>query len=196
MPMQTINKFQNIYLIGPMGAGKSSVGRQLAKLSKKQFFDTDAEIEKRTGVTISWIFEVETETGFRKREETIIAELTKMDNIVLSTGGGCIITKNNRLNLATSGIVVYLKVSFDIQVKRTSRHTGTRPLLEVADPADILTELNAERAPLYEEIADLIYETDNKTPRAIASKILKDIEKMEQETKTKAPHETQTNDKH
>lgn len=168
-------KFNNIYLIGPMGAGKSSVGKHLAKLTKKQFFDSDAEIEKRTGVAISWIFEVEQEAGFRKREEKVIDELTQMDNVVLSTGGGCIVTKNNRIHLSKNGIVVYLKVSFDVQLQRTSRHTATRPLLEVSNPADILRKLNAQREPLYKEIADLTYETDNKTPRAIASKIIKDI---------------------
>lgn len=170
--------YNNIFLIGPMGSGKSSVGKCLAKISKKDFYDSDHEIQRRTGVSISWIFEVETETGFRKREENVISELVKLDNVVLSTGGGCIVTPMNRRHLSEHGVVIYLKVSLPIQVERTSHRKDTRPLVDVPNPKEKLMELNKIREPLYEEIADLVYDTDNKTPKNIANQIIKDVKKL------------------
>lgn len=169
---------KNIYLIGPMGAGKTSVAKWLARKGKLKYYDTDHEIEERTGVSISWIFEVEQETGFRQREENVIRELTKLDRVVLSTGGGCIVTPNNRKHLSKTGIVIYLKVSLAEQLKRTRRYTGKRPLIEVNDRKQRLIELNKQREPLYMEVADLIYETDYRTPQQIAAEILKDIKKL------------------
>lgn len=170
--------YNNIFLVGPMGSGKSSVGKYLAKITKKDFYDSDHEIQSRTGVSISWIFEVETEAGFRRREQNVIAELIKLNNIVLSTGGGCVVTPANRKSLSQHGVVIYLKVSLPIQVERTSHRKDTRPLVDVPNPEKKLIELNQQREPLYEEIADLVYDTDNKTPKAIANQIAKDIKKL------------------
>ncbi len=169
-----MTKTNNIYLIGPMGAGKTSVGKQLAKLTKLRFYDTDTEIMERTGVQLSWIFEVEKEAGFRKREQDMIAELTALKDIVLSTGGGSILKPENRQCLSANGFVIYLSVSLGKQLQRTSRQKVTRPLLEQPNPEQILIQLNKEREPLYVEIADFTYNTDDYTPIALAKKILKD----------------------
>lgn len=169
-----MNETPNIYLIGPMGAGKSSVGRILANMTGRTFYDSDHEIMERTGVKISWIFEVEKEVGFRKREAMVIEELCQQNKIVLSTGGGSIITESTRENLKKSGIVIYLKVSLEEQVQRTKR-TDTRPLLEVADPRAKLIELNTFRTPIYESLADFTINTDHKQPKKIAEEILSKI---------------------
>ncbi len=161
-----------------MGSGKTSVGKQLAQLKKTTFYDSDLEIERRTGVTVSWIFEVEKEAGFRKREEETIADLTTMNDIVMATGGGSIISEKNRERLKSTGIVIYLKVSFEVQFKRTRRRKSTRPLLNQPNPKEKLTKLNQEREPLYRETADLIYDTDQFIPLALAKKILNDIKKL------------------
>ncbi|MCH9769891.1 MAG: shikimate kinase AroK [Gammaproteobacteria bacterium] len=169
-------KIDNIFLIGPMGSGKSSIGVKLAKLAKLEFFDSDMEIIRRTGVDISWIFEMESEAGFRKREVELIKELSYSKNIVLSTGGGTIVMAENREQLKHHGVVVYLCVSLDKQLDRTSRHQVTRPLLEQhPDPRSRLIELNKEREPLYSEIADLTYNTDSTTPAELAKQIWQDV---------------------
>ena len=116
-------KLNNIYLIGPMGSGKTTVGKSLAALTRKTLYDSDHEIERTTGVDISWIFEVEGEAGFRKREETVIAQLTQMNHIILSTGGGAVLASNNRQHLAQNGVVIYLQVSVNKQLKRTLNPT-------------------------------------------------------------------------
>lgn len=170
-------KKANIYLIGPMGAGKSSVGKVLALLTGFTLYDTDHEIMARTGVKISWIFEIEKEAGFRRREAEIIDELTRSDGIILSTGGGCVVTPINRDNLKKNGIVVYLQVNLKEQLRRTKR-TETRPLLEVSDPKAKLIELNTAREPLYEEIADLTIKTSNKKPIDIAKEIISKIKSL------------------
>lgn len=161
-----------------MGTGKTSVGKQLSQLTHKPFFDSDIEIEKRTGATVSWIFQVEQEAGFRKREREIIAELTSMQNIILSTGGGSVVTAENCQLLKERGIVVYLEVSFDIQFSRTSKRFGTRPMLVTDNPKLTLEKLNQQREPLYRQIADLTYCTDHLEPRQIAKQILHDIKKL------------------
>lgn len=158
-----------------MGSGKTSVGLQLAKLVHKPFYDSDTEIEHRTGASVSWIFELENEEGFRKREAKAIKDLTHLNGIILATGGGCILNANTREYLKSNGIVVYLKVTLPEQIKRASHRHGTRPLLNVPNPAEKLTQLNTEREPLYLEIADLKYDTDTKTPKEIALQILHDI---------------------
>ncbi len=168
-------KKHNLYLIGPMGSGKTSVGRQLASLTKQPYYDSDQEIEQRSGVTVSWIFEKEGEPGFRQREEDIIAELTALDGIILATGGGCVVRDNNRKRLHDNGIVIYLKVSLPIQYERTSRRKGVRPLMESNNPKAKLAQLNAAREPLYAEIANLIYDTDLLEPKTIAQKIVDDV---------------------
>lgn len=167
-----MNKSSNIYLIGPMGAGKSSVGRVLATLTGRQFYDSDHEIIERTGVKIAWIFEIEKETGFRLREAMIIKDLCQQENIILSTGGGCIVTPSTREVLKKTGTVIYLKVGLAEQLTRTKR-TDTRPLLEVENPKAKLIELNQSRTPIYETLADYTIKTDKKKPKKIAEEIMK-----------------------
>lgn len=166
---------KNIYLIGPMGAGKTSVGKQLAELTGAAFIDSDNEIEKRTGVSIAWIFEKEKEAGFRKRETEIIKELTERKNIILSTGGGSIVTEKNCHYLKSTGFVVYLTVSFDVQFERTSRRKGARPLLNAPNSKETLETLNKNREPIYKELADITIDTDHCSPQEVAKIILKKI---------------------
>ena len=161
---------RNVFLIGPMGSGKTAVGRQLARLLGLEFRDSDAEIERRTGVDIPFIFEKEGESGFRARERDAIDALTARDGVVLATGGGAVMLTENRERLAQRGRVVYLRTSVRQQVERT-RHGRGRPLLDTDDPAARLTQLMAVRAPLYEEIADLIVETDGRRVAAVADDI-------------------------
>lgn len=146
---------QNIYLVGLMGAGKTTVGRQLAKRLGRPFLDSDQEIEARTGVRIPTIFEIEGEDGFRRREAQTIAELTAESNIVLATGGGVVLNPENRRRLRETGWVVYLNVPPVLLYERT-RHDRSRPLLRVPDPLAKLEELHAQRDPLYREIAHLV----------------------------------------
>ena len=158
-----------------MGSGKTSVGKVLSRLSHHILIDSDHEIEKRTGVDIPWIFEVEGETGFRKRETEVIGELTKMQGIILSLGGGAVLSLMNRQCLVQNGIVIYLRVSIDQQIKRIMANKQTRPLLITHDTQEKLLELNRIREPLYREIADLIYETDFLTPHELAKIIMRDV---------------------
>ena len=144
---------RNIFLVGPMGAGKSTIGRHLADELHLDFFDSDQEIERRTGADIAWIFDLEGEDGFRKREENVINDLTDKQGIVLATGGGSIVTKAVRNRLSARGIVVYLQTTIDKQVARTQRDKR-RPLLQNEDPEQVLRDLAEMRNPLYEEVAD------------------------------------------
>jgi shikimate kinase len=159
-----------IFLVGPMGSGKSAVGKQLARMLRRDFRDSDAEIEARTGVDISLIFEKEGEAGFRRREREVIESLTLIDNIVLATGGGAVLDGGNRALLASRGFVVYLDASVDQQLERT-RASGHRPLLDTADPAARLATLMAEREPLYREIANLTVVTDDRMVKEVAQEI-------------------------
>ncbi|MGB5690538.1 MAG: shikimate kinase AroK [Woeseiaceae bacterium] len=165
---------KNIFLVGPMGAGKSAVGRQLARTLHLTFVDSDDEIESRTGVDIPFIFEKEGEGGFRKREAAVIDDLTRMDGVVLATGGGAVLSADNRSNLGGRGLVVYLYTSVDQQVTRTEKGRE-RPLLENGDPREILEDLLQQRDPLYREIADLVVETDGRRVHAVASQIIENI---------------------
>nr|WP_193787128.1 shikimate kinase AroK [Legionella adelaidensis] len=167
-------KVRNIFLIGPMGAGKSTIGRTLAKELKLEFYDSDEVIEERTGADISWIFDVEGEEGFRRREQRVIEELTQKNNIVLATGGGVIMTPENRNALAARGTVIYLKTSLQQQFERTKRDTK-RPLLRTNDLEKRLECLREEREPFYEELADISFETDKLTVKAVANNIIKYI---------------------
>ena len=153
-----------------MGAGKSTIGRLLAKKLHLEFFDSDREIERRTGADIPWIFDVEGENGFRDREEQIIDELTSLDDIVLATGGGAIKRPANRRVLAERGTVVYLEVSLDAQIARTERDRN-RPLLQGDDPAGTLRRLMIEREPLYREIADHVVPTGGLSARIVAQNL-------------------------
>jgi len=162
---------QNLFLIGPMGAGKSAVGRQLARLLHLEFLDSDEEIESRTGVDIPFIFEKEGEAGFRKREAKVIEDLSQQDGVVLATGGGVVMDPQNRNHLGARGFVIYLHTSVDQQLART-RKGRDRPLLDNDDPRAVLDALMEIRDPLYREIADLTVETDGRKVRAVANEIL------------------------
>jgi shikimate kinase len=167
----------NIFLIGPMGAGKSTVGRQLAKALDKEFVDCDREIEERTGVTIAIIFEVEGEEGFRKRERAMIEQLTERDDIVLATGGGVVLDEENRSRLRTRGFAIYLNAPIDLLVERTARDRQ-RPLLQTDDPKAKLTDLANEREPLYRQVADMVVKTDRRTARHVVKEIVRRISQL------------------
>ena len=165
----------NLFLVGPMGSGKSAVGKQLARLLGLPFYDSDTEIERRTGVDIPFIFEKEGEAGFRQREHETLEVLTAMRHIVLATGGGAVLLPENRRILAERGRVVYLKTSIAQQAERV-RLGRSRPLLSMVDPAVKLGELMELRAPLYTEIADVTVTTDNRKVRAVAEDILRELD--------------------
>jgi shikimate kinase len=156
----------NVFLVGLMGAGKTTVGKQLAKHLHKQFLDSDHEIEKRTGVRIPVIFEIEGEAGFRARETSMIEELASQENIVLATGGGAVLNPYNRAVLRKNGIVVYLRASVEDLWQRT-RHDKNRPLLQTADPRAKLEELFGQRDPLYRETAHLVVDTNKQSVHAL-----------------------------
>jgi shikimate kinase len=162
---------QNIFLIGPMGSGKSAVGRQLARMLHLTFVDSDDEIESRTGVDIAFIFEKEGEDGFRAREVRVIDDLSNMDAVVLATGGGAVIDPESRSRLGARGFVVYLYTTVEQQLQRTEKGRD-RPLLEAGDRTDILETLMKVRDPMYREIADLVVETDGRKVKAVANEIL------------------------
>ena len=167
---------RNIFLIGPMGAGKSTIGRELAERLHLQFFDSDHEIERRTGADIAWVFDLEGEEGFRKREETVIDELSEKQGIVLATGGGSVISLQVRNRLSARGIVVYLETTIDKQVARTQRDRR-RPLLQTStDSRTVLENLAVERNPLYEDIADVIIKTDDQSAKVVAHKIIERLD--------------------
>jgi shikimate kinase len=173
------DEIKNIYLIGPMGSGKSTVARFLAKLCCKSIVDSDEEIIRQTGVDISWIFDKEGEAGFRKRETKVIKYLTAMENIILATGGGVVVKEENRRCLQETGLVIYLQVSPIEEMERISRRKGVRPLLATHDSPDKLLALNSARYPLYEEIADITYDTDQRTPQEIARIIYQEINRSD-----------------
>lgn len=153
-----MSKRDNLYLVGLMGAGKTTVGRLLARHYGCAFHDSDHEIEARTGVKIPIIFEIEGEAGFRKREEGVIAELTAMTGIVLATGGGAVLSAITRDNLRKNGVVIYLRGTPEHLYERT-RHDRNRPLLQTEDPLARLRELYQQRDPLYREVADIVVDT-------------------------------------
>ncbi len=157
----------NIYLIGPMGSGKTAVGRQLARDIGRPFYDSDREIERRTGVEIALIFEKEGEAGFRIRECDAIEELSRVEGAVIATGGGAILNPANRERLKATGTILYLKTSVDEQLRRTRRNRA-RPLLQTDDPRAVLERLAEIRRPIYESIADITLDTGGQRVRAVA----------------------------
>lgn len=162
----------NIFLIGPMGAGKTTIGRQLARRLKMDFYDSDRVIEEHTGVDIPLIFEKEGEKGFRKRELAVINELTRKENIILATGGGVVLDKTNRKNLIERGTVIYLNSSLKSLLKRT-RKDKNRPLLHGKEsPEAILTRLLEQRDPLYRETANYTIDTSNNSIRGVIQAII------------------------
>lgn len=168
----------SVYLVGPMGAGKTTIGRQLSELLKLEFVDSDHEIEARTGANIPWIFDVEGEEGFRAREEAVIDELTQRRQIVLATGGGVVMREPNRRHLHDRGVVVYLLTPVSVQMERTSRDRN-RPLLRTPDPRRRLTELMELRDPLYRETAHVIMPTEGGSARDVAMRIIHALEERD-----------------
>lgn len=165
---------RNIFLVGPMGAGKSTIGRQLAQQLNMEFYDSDQEIEKRTGADVGWVFDVEGEEGFRDREEKIINELTEKQGIVLATGGGSVKSRETRNRLSARGVVVYPKLR-----SRSSWpvRSAIASLLQVdAPPREVLEALADERNPLYEEIADVTIRTDDQSAKVVANQIIHMLE--------------------
>jgi Shikimate kinase len=162
---------RNIFLVGPMGAGKSTIGKHLADQLHMEFYDSDQEIERRTGADIGWVFDVEGEEGFRRREEQVIEELTEMQGIVLATGGGAVKSVQTRNRLSARGIVVYLETPIEKQFARTQRDKR-RPLLQTEeDPKDVLIRLAEEREPFYREVADYVVRTDEQSAKLVANQI-------------------------
>lgn len=166
---------ENLFLVGLMGAGKSTVGRQLARRLKRSFYDSDHEVERRCGVGIPVIFDIEGERGFRAREAQVIAELAALDGIVLATGGGVVLDAENRRRLAARGTVVYLHARPADLYDRV-RHDRHRPLLANADPLIKLEELYAQRDPLYREVADLVVNTGKQSAQALVRDLLARLE--------------------
>lgn len=164
------NKQSLVVLVGPMGAGKTTIGRLLAQQLGFEFFDTDHEIEKATGASVSWIFEKEGEAGFRRRETNTLSRLTERHQTVLATGGGAVVTPANHAYLKR-GIVVYLRAEVAVQYERTSRDRN-RPLLQIANPKQRLTELFEQRDPLYQALADIVVTTGHLSPRRMVNEIL------------------------
>jgi len=169
---------QNIFLVGPMGAGKSTIGRQLAESLSYEFRDSDHEIQRRTGVDIPTIFEYEGEEGFRERESQAIEDLIAEDRIVLATGGGAVMRPENRQALAARGMVIYLHCSPDQQHARTVRDRN-RPLLDTDDPLQRLRDLMEEREPLYRQVADMVVSTEKRGTVSVVKEILRRLESEE-----------------
>lgn len=161
---------ESIFLVGPMGSGKSTVGRLLAERLSYNFIDTDHVIEDKTGVDIPMIFDIEGEAGFRRREKSVIDEFSQLPETVLATGGGAILDEDNRKNLRSRGFVVYLKSSVDALVHRT-KHDKNRPLLQINDPKKVLTEILEQREAFYLGVADCVIETE----RAPILRVVKEI---------------------
>jgi shikimate kinase len=168
----TMTEQRNIFLIGPMGAGKSTIGRHIAQMLHLDFHDSDAEIEKKTGADIAWIFDVEGEAGFRVREKSMVDNLSQKHGVVMATGGGVVEDAENCNNLSARGIVVYLKTTVDKQVARTIKDKR-RPLLQTKDPRAVLEALAVKRNPLYDDVADYTIETDERSAKVVASHIIK-----------------------
>lgn len=173
--MDKLNDIGNVYLVGLMGAGKTTVGRMLAKRLNLDFVDSDREIEARTGVSIPTIFEIEGEDGFRNREAQVIAALSMQGGQVVATGGGAVLLKENRDNMRKSGFVVFLNASPYVLMERT-RHDRNRPLLQVADPLKKLTELLSHRDQFYREVAHLVVDNGRVNTQTLLQMLIKGVE--------------------
>ena len=170
------NKYEsrNVFLVGLMGAGKTTIGRSLAKRLGMPFIDTDQVIEARTGVSIPTIFEIEGEDGFRKREAQTIEEFSLKHNQIVATGGGGVLRPENRANMRAGGFVVYLNVPPPILIERT-RHDRNRPLLQVADPLARLNDLFVKRDPLYREVADLVIDGSRMSAQSVLQLLIREL---------------------
>lgn len=167
----------NLILIGPMGAGKSTIGRLLAAELSRDFFDSDHEIQARCGADIPWIFDVEGEAGFRDRETQMIDELTRREGVVIATGGGAVLREENRRALRERGTVIYLFTTVEQQLRRTAKDRN-RPLLQRPDKEAVLREMFALRDPLYRATADIIVRTDRRGPRAVVNEIVRRVTRL------------------
>ncbi len=172
--MGAVNK---VFLIGPMGAGKTTIGRHLATELSLPFIDTDHEIEDRCGADIPWIFDVEGEQGFRVREHKVLQDICASTAAVIATGGGVIMLEENRRLLQDNGISVYLHATVKQQLARTAKDR-TRPLLQSAQPESVLSDLMERREPLYREVANIVYATDNRNPRSTAAVIAQKVKAL------------------
>jgi len=166
-----------VFLVGPMGAGKTTIGKLLADDLNLEFLDVDREIEARSGVDIPWIFDREGEAGFRIRESAALSELSQLDRVLISTGGGAVLSAENRKIMSSTGTVIYLHTSVDEQVRRTNRDRK-RPLLQNDDPAKVLAELMVVREPLYREIADIVIDTDGRGPKVVAQDLAAQLRQL------------------
>lgn len=169
-----MRKTDVIYLVGPMGAGKSTIGKLLADALRLEFLDVDREIEERAGVDIPWIFDMEGEAGFRDREAQMLAELSDGAPAVVSTGGGAVLREENRALMMSRGTVVYLRTSVEEQIRRTAKDRK-RPLLQKGNPEETLRRLMAEREPLYLQLADHTITTDQCSPRSVVQELVAKI---------------------
>jgi shikimate kinase len=167
----------NLILIGPMGAGKSTIGRLLAAELSRDFYDSDHEIQARCGADIPWIFDVEGEAGFRDRETQMIDELTRREGVVIATGGGAVLREENRRALRERGTVIYLFTTVEQQLRRTAKDRN-RPLLQRPDKEAVLREMFALRDPLYRATADIIVRTDRRGPRAVVNEIVRRVTRL------------------
>lgn len=178
----------NLFLIGPMGAGKSTIGRLLAGELSRPFYDSDHAIQDRCGADIPWIFDVEGEPGFRQREIQMIDELTLLSNVVVATGGGAVLREENRRALRDRGTVVYLMTTVEQQLKRTAKDRN-RPLLQCANREQVLNDMFAARDPLYRATSDITVRTDRRSPRAVVNEILRRVHRLIDPLETaSAPH--------
>ena len=167
----------NLILIGPMGAGKSTIGRLLAAELSRDFHDSDHEIQARCGADIPWIFDVEGEAGFRLREEQVIDDLTVLTGVVIATGGGAVLKEGNRRRLRERGTVIYLFTTVEQQVKRVAKDLN-RPLLQRPDREQVLRDMFELRDPLYRATADIVVRTDRRSPRAVVNEILRQVQRF------------------
>lgn len=167
----------NLILIGPMGAGKSTIGRLLAAELSREFYDSDHEIQARCGADIPWIFDVEGETGFRDRETQMIRELARYEKVVIATGGGAVLREENRRVLRESGTVIYLLTTVEQQLRRTAKDRN-RPLLQRPDKEAVLRDMFALRDPLYRATADMVVRTDRRGPRAVVNEIVRRVTRL------------------
>ncbi len=170
-----MSEVQRVFLVGPMGTGKTTIGNQLAKALNFEFIDADEALEKRTGASITLIFDVEGEQGFREREEKILDDLTQRKQVVLATGGGAVLREANRAALSERGFVVYLRSPVETLIERT-RFDTSRPLLKTEDPAATLREIMENREPLYEAVADLIVDTETRNIKQIVKRIAGELQ--------------------
>jgi shikimate kinase len=180
-----MSRADNVFLVGPMGSGKSTIGRQLAEILHKQFRDCDHEIEAHTGAAIPLIFEIEGEEGFRRRESAMLDELTREPDIVLATGGGAVLSEQNRSLLHARGVVVYLHAPIEILLHRTQRDRN-RPLLQNTDRRAKFEEIMAVREPLYRALADVVINTSERSPAAVARDVIRKLQELNADDHVKA----------